>query len=942
MKSKSTKIALILLAIAWFASRDASARQNTDEFFEKKVRPILAQKCQACHNAKAGMAGLDLSTAEGFAKGGDSGPVVDIEKPENSRILKVISYDDKLKMPPTGKLKDEEIAAITEWVKAGAAWPGSNSGAKEVPKRSETAAAPIKFTDEEKKFWAFQPMSAVEPPQVKNEAWVKSPIDRFVLARLESKGLTPAPPATKVALLRRATFDLTGLPPTPAEITAFLADQAPNAFARVVERLLASPRYGEKWGRHWLDIARYADSSGNDEDHRYPHAWRYRDYVIDSFNSDLPFDQFIVEQIAGDLLPSNGVNRRGIVATGFLALGPKALAQQDKTKMLYDVYDEQVDVTTKAFLGLTVSCARCHDHKFDPIRTRDYYSMISVFASTRSFSKPQEFVSEPLTIPLVPKNEFDRYEAARRANDDLMKRKQNEIDDLINRVKDPAARAAAAQLAAIMIASRRVYASNADPAEEARKLGLKLDRFQRWVNYLKPGKPREHLLAWENAAPADIERVANEYQTRFSARLVEWNKKVAEWRTKYDEAIAKNKSPLPGKPEFEAGHDRFFAQVYFDKEGPLQFSEKDAADFSASDVSTIKQLRAQRDEIKKRAPKQPEMACAVAEGKTVSQKVFIRGDYHNPGDDVPRAVPAILTLAAPQPPMNNGSGRLELARWIASPSNPLTSRVLVNRMWHWHFGEGIVGTPDNFGRMGEMPADAALLDYLAQEFIRRGWSLKAMHRAMMLSSTYQMSSLLPKDAIHRDPENKNQTRFNRRRLDVEEMRDALLAIDGSLDITMGGSLQSGTGTDGENDNKRLSLKPESSKRRSVYLPLRRANLPALLNLFDFGDATTVNGERQLTNVPTQALFWLNSEFVTERATNVAAGLVKSGAPAARATINRAYLKVLNRPASADEISAAQSFLREHRRRFPGKESDLNGWASLVRVLMASNEFMYVD
>jgi mono/diheme cytochrome c family protein len=942
MKSKSTKIALILLAIAWFASRDASARQNTDEFFEKKVRPILAQKCQVCHNAKAGMAGLDLSTAEGFAKGGDSGPVIDTEKVENSRILKVISYDEKLKMPPTGKLKDEEIAAISEWVKAGAPWPGSKTGSKDVPKRLETAAAPINFTDDEKKFWAFQAVSAAQPPPVKNEAWIRSPIDRFVLARLESKGLTPAPPATKVALLRRATFDLTGLPPTSVEITAFLADTTPNAFTKVVERLLASPRYGEKWGRHWLDVARYADSSGNDEDHRYPHAWRYRDYVIDSFNKDLPFDQFIQEQIAGDLLPSTGVNRRGIVATGFLALGPKALAQQDKTKMLYDVYDEQVDVTTKAFLGLTVSCARCHDHKFDPIRTRDYYSMISVFASTRSFSKPEAFVSEPLTTPLVPKTDFDRYEAARRANDDLMKRNQNDIDEIISRVKEPAARSAASQLAAIMLASRRVYASNADPAEEARKLGLKLDRFQRWVNYLKPGKPREHLLAWENASPADLERVAIEYQSRFSARLAEWNKRVAEWRKKYDEAIARKKSPLPGKPEFEAGHDRFFAQVYFGKEGPLQFSEKDEGDFSASDVSTIKQLRAQRDEIRKRAPKQPEMACAVTEGEAVSQKVFIRGDYHNPGDDVPRAVPAILTIAAPQPPMRNGSGRLELARWIASPSNPLTSRVIVNRMWHWHFGEGIVGTPDNFGRMGETPADPGLLDYLAQEFFRGGWSLKAMHRAMMLSSTYQMSSLIPKEAVNRDPENRYLSRFNRRRLDVEEMRDALLAIDGSLDTTMGGSLQTGTGTDGENDNKRLSLKPESSKRRSVYLPLRRANLPALLNLFDFGDATTVNGERQLTNVPTQALFWLNSEFVTERAANVARGLVKSANPASRATINRAYLRVLNRPASVDEIARAQSYLREHRRRFPGKDSDLNGWASLVRVLMASNEFMYVD
>src|SRR5262245_17931397 len=389
MRSKSisdtirlTKIALLftlLFGVAVFraSSVPRAAASGADgvaqeEFFEKKIRPIFAASCQRCHNSRSKVAGLDLTTAEAFQRGGDSGPVINKDKPEESRLLKVIGYDGETKMPPSGKLKDQEIAALTEWVKIGAPWPGSETTAA-------SESRPIKlnarsFKEEEKAFWAYQPLNAQPPAQINGEVWAQSPIDRFILRKLEEKNLKPAPPADKLTLLRRATFDLTGLPPTENEMREFLADPSPEAFNKVVERLLASPHYGERWGRHCLDVARYADSTGNDEDHRYPHAWKYRDYVIESFNDDLPYDQFIREQVAGDLLPAKNhgeVNRRGVIATGFLALGPKAIAQQDKKKMLYDVYDEQVDVTTKAFLGLTVSCARCHDHKFDPILTKD-------------------------------------------------------------------------------------------------------------------------------------------------------------------------------------------------------------------------------------------------------------------------------------------------------------------------------------------------------------------------------------------------------------------------------------------------------------------------------------------------------------------------------------------------------------------------------------------
>jgi uncharacterized protein DUF1553/uncharacterized protein DUF1549/cytochrome c len=922
-----------------------AARQQpqASEFFEKQVRPILAANCQTCHNAKTKVSGLDLSSSEGFARGGEGGPVFDRARPDESRLIRVIGYGEELKMPPSGRLQDEEIRILTDWIRMGAPWPVAEAIA--APRASGASPA---LSAGDKAFWSFQPMVDPQPPQVKDSQWIASPIDRFILARLEKQGLTPVPAADRLTLLRRATYDLTGLPPSEPEILAFLADQSPDAFSKVVERLLASRRYGEHWGRHWLDVARYADSTGNDEDHRYPHAWRYRDWVIDAFNRDLPYDRFVREQIAGDLLEAegddsaSGVNRSGIIATGFLALGPKALAQQDKTKMLYDVYDEQVDVTTKAFLGLTVACARCHDHKFDPISTKDYYSLVSIFSSTRSFKDPNVFVSEPLNRPLVVKSEFEKYLAAKRAYDERIKRTRYAIEAIVETAKDPAAWEAGMRLSEIMLAARRVYLEGAVEAVEARKAGLSEDALKKWIAYLKPGKPREHLLAWHNAPSEKVPGVAREYQARFENSLSEWTQKVGKWRNKYQEALALGKSPLPEKPAFEAGNDRFFAEVYFGKEGPLAVAETDEAVFSLEAREELKKLRTERDALKKQAPVEPDMACAVEDGEIVNQKVFIRGDYHNPGEGVPKGFPRILTETMRERDVQGGSGRRQLAQWITKPEHPLTARVMVNRIWGWHFGDGLVRTTDNFGRMGEQPTHPELLDYLARQFIRSGWSVKALHRMIMLSSAYQMSSLPSDSSLTKDPDNRLLSHFNRRRLSVEEMRDGLLAIDGSLDLQMGGTLQSGTGTDGENDNKRLSLNPERLNRRTVYLPLRRANLPALLNLFDFGDATTVNGKRQLTNVATQALFWLNSEFLAERSQNLARSLLAGKTTDDAQIVRRAYLRILNRRPSPDEVASARKYLAGYRAKFVRGKKRLDAWASLSRVLMATNDFNYVD
>jgi mono/diheme cytochrome c family protein len=912
------------------------------EFFEKKIRPILVQNCQKCHNAQARTAGLDLSSAQGFQRGGDSGAIINKDKPEESRLLEVIGYDGTLKMPPTGKLKDDEIAALTAWVKMGAPWPGTTPAAESVKSNAKPSTV-RPFTESEKSFWAFQPITEPQLPEVKNTAWIKSPIDRFILQVLEKKNLVPAPPAGKLTLLRRATFDLTGLPPTEAEMSNFLADDSPDAFRKVVDRLLASPRYGERWGRHWLDVARYADSTGNDEDHRYPFAWKYRDYVIQAFNQDLPYDQFIREQLAGDLLPApdgGEVNRRGIIATGFLALGAKAVAQQDKKKMLFDVQDEQVEVTSKAFLGLTVSCARCHNHKFDPILTKDYYSMLGFFASTRSFTNPDSHVSVVLEKPLVTKTEFESYKAAKKAHSIQETRVRVTLSEIVDAVKEPAARQHAVRTADYFLAARKIYQENIAPADAAKQFGLSEEILSQWSKFLKPGgEVRGYLNEWHNAPAEKLAEVAQSYQQRVQQRLTEWQEKVAHWRREYQKALAENKS-LPARPSFEAGEDRLFNDIYF-SDGPLNISEKNEKKFSAEQWAQIKKLKQELEALKKSVPAEPEMACAVEDGELVAQKVFIRGDYNNAGEDAPRAFPAILAKFDTRPAFN-GSGRLQLAQWIARADHPLTSRVMANRLWQWHFGEGLVRTPDNFGKMGEKPSHPELLDWLAKRFTESGWSIKAMHRMIMLSSAYQMSAVNPQLAPEADNDNRLLTRFNRRRLSVEEMRDALLAIDGTIDLTVGGSLQTGRGTDGENNQGRLSLNPEKLTRRTVYLPLRRANLPTLLNLFDFGDATTMSGKRQLTNVATQALFWMNSDFLTERSSNLTAALFSQQSLSTAMRMESAYQRILNRSPDDREIALSLSYLADFMRKFPSPQAELKAWQSLCRVLMSSNDFVYVD
>jgi len=840
------------------------AAQETAALFESRVRPVLVEKCQSCHSGKTPMAGIDLSASSGGRKAA-------------ARLADVISYNGPVKMPPAGKLPDAEIAALTEWVRNGAAWPESvaNAGPKG--------------------HWAFEPLRVSAVPAAGG-------IDGFLTARRNARGLRAAPPADRLTLLRRAAFDLTGLPPNAEEQRRYLADSSPDAFANAVERLLASPRYGEKWGRHWLDVARYADSTGADEDYRYPYAWRYRDYVIDAFNRDIPYPQFVREQIAGDLLPppaGQEVNSTGIIATGFLALGPKLVAEQDKVKMFYDTVDEQIDVVGKAFLGLTISCARCHDHKFDPITIKDYYSLASIFASTRQFEQIEGTVSKLFYAPLAGPAEADRWTAYQKSLAD----KQKEIDAVVATQARRHRDRLAPQIAEYMQAARRVHEGGM--AES----GLDAAVLARWVAYLKPTKERRpHLEAWFRDGSAAA------YQADYLAE-------------------AAKRDSLPGQ-KFPAGANRFYTEIVAAK-GPLGLPEKEPEKlYTEAARASIAALNRELTALKDKAPQEPPFACGVAEDKSVEQHVFLRGNPQSHGELVAKRFPVVLA-GERQAPVRTVSGRKELADWLAGGANPLTARVIVNRIWQGHFGQGLVRTANNFGVAGERPSHPELLDWLAAEFVARGSSIKRMHRLIMLSDAYRMSGAATAEQLEKDPGNRLLTRFAMRRKTVEEIRDSLLLLDGSLDLTVGGALVTGTGTDNEFSDGRKSMHPDDSRRRTVYLPLRRSNLSTLFTLFDFGDATTSTEIREQTNVAPQALYMMNSKFIGERARALAENLTRAESEDA-ARVKRAWNMVLGREPDAREASWSLAYVKD----FPGKREDR--WMSLCRALMASNDFMYVQ
>ncbi|MBX9679335.1 MAG: DUF1553 domain-containing protein [Gemmataceae bacterium] len=774
-------------------------------FFEKKIRPILVSQCYECHSAaaKKTKGGLALDTRDGMRKGGDKAVIV-VGEPEKSLLIKAVRHgDEELKMPPKQKLADAEIADLGAWIKMGAPDP-----------RTSVASGPLRgmTVEEGRAFWSFQPLKDSAPPAVKDAAWATNAIDRFILARIEAAGARPAPIADKRILLRRVTFDLTGLPPTPGEVDAFLSDSSPQAFEKVVDRLLASPRYGERWGRHWLDVARYADTSGNASDYPVPQAYRYRDWVIRAFNRDMPYDQFLREQIAGDLMPSANNEERAdrIVATGYLASSRRFGGDRNGEHHL--TLEDTIDNVGRTILGFSLSCARCHDHKFDPFTMTDYYGLYGIFSSSR-FA-------------------FPGAEAAK---------KQEDFVPLLT--------------------------------------------------------------------PAEIEALQKPHREKLALADAEMKKReVAEAEAK--------KAP----------------------DGPEKKAKLDEA------AKQLAEARKARAAIAAQAPA-IETAYAVTEGKVANVKMHLRGDPKRPGDEAPRRFPTILG-GNMVPKETTASGRLELAQWLTDPKNPLPARVMANRIWQHHFGKGIVQTPNDFGKQGKAPTHPELLDYLAVRFIESGWSIKAMHKLILLSKTWQSASIDVEESTKADPTNELSWKFNRRRLDAESLRDALLFVSGELDETPAGPHPFPPAQGFAYTQHNPFVATYETKRRSVYLMQQRLRKHPYLALFDGADPSSSTAVRLPSTTPLQALFLMNDPFAHHSATKFAQRIVAT-AKSDEERVVLAHQIALSRPPASEEKQECLSFLDRYRERLttlqtPRDQADLQAWSAFARAMLGSNEFLFTD
>ncbi len=1108
-----TVVWLFSICLLGTAQSVVAAEPSDAAFFETKVRPLLIAKCQECHAGDKAKAGLRLDSREAILAGGESGIAAVAGKPDESLLIEVIGYRNALQMPPKAKLPDAEIAILTDWVRRGLPWPNS---------KSTVAAPPAKmtstdFSEEQKSFWAFQRVKHDLPPPVKNEAWIRSPIDQYILADLEAQGLTPAREADKRTLIRRVTLDLNGLPPTPDEVADFMSETASDALERLIDRLLASPRYGERWARHWLDVARYADSNGLDENLAYATAFRFRDYVVKAFREDKPYDHFLIEQIAGDLLPVESQQELnpspdafdGLVATGFLCLGAKMLAEDDPVKMQMDIIDEQVDTVARAVMGLTMGCARCHDHKFDPITAEDYYGLAGIFKSTQTMdtfsvvarwherplattqqlqqrderqqlaTTQKQFVEQlkadvmeailsearrhPGAYLLAATREFELADQLKRAKPrgnepnlrelagvilieaedyargNVLNERSNygkDIGVLVNRGEAPnfteydlnlekaitcqfelRYAAAASRPVKVLVnghlmktdAANKVTGSwtpesqtwfvegfvtliagrntvrleqpqafphidkllltpvdaAAVPGDRTADSKLIPSLVQQWAKTLEASRstPQSILTAWHqfianrslvadsstpqngvarllaDAQPTSLVELANRYEKLFVEAQQAWlNLKAT--------PEGKDAQALPD-PVLEA-----FRSLLQDPQGPFAVPADIETAFSPE---TVGQLKAGRGELSRREAAVPKFVetMSVVDSTPENLKIHLRGSHLTLGREVPRQLPRILAGEEPRT-LTEGSGRLQFARWLADRDHPLTSRVMVNRNWQWHFGHGLVRSPDNFGRLGERPSHPALLDWLASEFSGnanttegQAWSIKAMHRRVVASSAYRQSTEFDPNAALKDPENRLLWRFHRLRMDVEVLRDSLLAISEQLDETPGGTLLPTANrayvTSTENKNPAIY----GSHRRSIYLPVVRSALFQLFTAFDFADPSTLAGQRDQTTVAPQALFMMNSEFVLEQSRLIAQRLLQRADLDQPARLRQLYQLAYSRDPSEGEVSRAAGYIDRVRGAMGQagiveSDLDLRSWTSLSRAVLSANEFIYVE
>jgi cytochrome c553 len=1062
------------------------------EFFEKKIRPVLVTQCYECHSAKAKelQGGLALDTRQATLKGGESGPAVVPKNIEKSLLIKSILYGDEFsQMPPKGKLPANVIADFMAWIKIGA--PDPRDGKAPIAKKEKK---PLDLA-EARKFWAFQPPGEAKPPVVKNETWVRQPLDRFILAALEAKEITPTAAVDKRTFIRRATYDLTGLPPTPQEIDSFLTDRSPKAHATLIDRLLSSPRYGERWGRHWLDVVRYADSNGLDENLAYSYAYRYRDYVIESFNTDKPYDRFVQEQLAGDLLgtPNESEQARNarLIATGFLSLGPKMLACDDGRKMEMDIIDEQVDTTSRAFMGLTMGCARCHDHKFDPLPTKDYYALAGIFKSTKTMENfnvvarwhEHELVSDdvrkkiaefdtrikqldarlktstqtaqktflnverakagayltvasqfvrfdlPATLVansqktlaakmvlgqkpsvagtiLIEAEKYTRGNAKKvgpiiqnGGNGDFPNEVEYDItipndgsyrieflytsgakrpmrllineqfvrDDALTGVTGGFANNQVKWFADAIVTLKKgritlrleqpgpiphidklaiiptnepttvVLVPHPTPKQSTKKLAadakLNVELLKQWIGYLR-GVAKGPDTIWQAWAKSE----ANQHTAQAAAFAKRFNEAYQAWTTLQE-------NDPQAKQLADVATERFRA-VLFDAKGPFRLPKKPERFYTKPNRDALASLTKEKAALEKQRPVVPR-AMGVREGTITDLKVHERGNYLTLGEDASRHFPIVIAGEKQAPLGKTTSGRLELAKWIANPAHPLTARVMANRIWLWHFGEGIVRSPDNFGLLGQRPTNQPLLDWLARKFIETGWSVKDMHRTIMLSAAYRMGTDFDANSDAKDPENLLYWRFRRRRLSAEEVRDSILAMGGALDFKMYGQLMP--------DKNRAYVTGTGSKqgnydfpRRSVYLPILRSAVYPMLQAFDFPDPAVLNGKRATTTVAPQALFLMNDGLVLRETRRMAEKMLQDKKLDDAGRIRTTYQRVYGRAATNDEVTRNLDFIARYADALQeegvadANDRRVRSWQGLCRVLLAANEFIYID
>ena len=876
-------------------------------FFELSIRPLLQEHCVECHGPEKQESGLRLDRREDALRGGSSGLAIVPGAPEKSLLIKAVSGEGDFQMPPEEKLKLKQIEALSRWIKSGANWPKSS------------APSP----DDRRSHWAFLPLRRALPQTGSTEAagrlrhGASNSIDLFILSRLADAELEPAEPASKGVLLRRLSIGLTGVPPTPSERQHFLADNRPDAYGRAVDRLLASPRYGERWGRYWLDVARYADNKGYVffEEKNFPWAWAYRDYVVRAFNEDLPFDRFIVEQLAADQLDLQH-DRRPLAAMGYLTTGARF------TNNSHDVIDDRIDVVTRGLMGLTVTCARCHDHKFDPIPQADYYSLYGVFRSSVEPTLGPLFESEPTT------------EAYRQFASGMAER-EKKLDDFVDRQREQIMTSARDRVEEYLMA---VHAKRNHPSTEnfmllTNKGDLVPAMIHRWETYLKRAERRDdpfwnpwHRFAaisdeqFSTAAADVLTEILGDASTAIQPLLLarlDGNKLATmadvarvyaevlkdvdqKWATELEQAKTEGREPATQLADKDSESIRL---ALYGPSSPAVIPRTLSWGFLdlLPDRPTQGEFKALIKEVEQFSTKQPSApprAMVLQDIEPIYEPViFQRGNPNRKGRPVPRRFLEAVSQELPQP-FQHGSGRLELAQQIASPQNPLTARVFVNRVWRHHFGRGLVDTPSDFGRQGERPSHPELLDWLALQFIESGWSTKELHRLILKSSTYCQSSTpsAPWQAViaQRDPENKLLSHFRRRRLDFESMRDSMLSVSGQLDRTIGGPPQ--------------DLLDLSQPRRSVYGFIDRMDLPNLLRSFDFPDPAATSPKRDETTVPTQGLFFMNHALVNHCAKSMASipELSAIQDPGDRAVA--AFRLILARDPDEQEMQLAQSFV----------------------------------